>query len=85
MLKAYEMDDEGTVYAAYDGEHAVAEYENDSGCTVDPNYPRELTKAELDKSFPEIGEYGEHTGDEVSVREWLQKKTVAGFLCGGCN
>jgi len=86
MLKAYEMDDEGTIYAAEDAPEAVAEFESDLGCMVDqPDYPRELTDAELDKQFDELDEYGFKSGETTCIREWLDKKTVAGFLCGSGN
>lgn len=84
MLKAYEMDDEGTVYAAHDSAEAVTEFENDFGCMVDqPDYPRELTDAELDKQYDDRDGYGFKTGETTCIREWLDEKTVAGFLCGG--
>lgn len=82
MLKAYEMDDEGTVYAAHDHNEAINEFISDFCCEVDADYPRELTAAELDKDIPDYDEHNFKTGEMTSVRNWLNKKTVGGFLCG---
>lgn len=68
MLKAYEMDDEGTVYAAHDPVEAVNQFISDFGCKVDADYPRELTDSELDKDYEERDEHGFKTGEMTCIR-----------------
>lgn len=86
LLKAYEMDDEGTIYAGESFDEVIKSYLDDFG-TMEHNvdYPRELTDSELDLDIEDRDENEMPTGEITSIRKWLNQKTVAGFLCGGVN
>ena len=81
-MKAYEMDDEPTIYAANDWEEAVVLYVRDSGAQVDDGYPLELPDAELDAERPDYDEDERTTGTKTTIRRWLEAATEPGYLCG---
>lgn len=82
-LKAYEMDDEYTIYAAESVELAKSLYISDCGNSPEDEYPRQLTDAELDQRYPEFDENEKRTGGTVSIREFLNDANHEGYLCGG--
>ena len=82
MMKAYEMDDEPTTYAANSAEEAVALYAQDSGEPVEEGYPRELTDAELDADQADYDDDERPTGMTTTIRRWLEAATEPGYLCG---
>lgn len=82
-LRAFHVDDE-TIYAALDAEQAAVLYEQDTGASCeDPDYPRELTPAELDAAIPELDENERMTGQETSLRAILDACTEPGMIA--CN
>jgi hypothetical protein len=82
MMKAYDMDDEPTTYAANSPEEAVALYVRDSGEQVEDGYPCELTDAALDAERTEYDEDERPTGRTTTIRRWLEAATEPGYLCG---
>lgn len=81
-MKAYEMDDEPTIYAANSEEEAMRLYGQVGELPLEPGYPRELTDAELDAEQPDCDENEEPTGETTTVRRWLEAATEPGYLCG---
>lgn len=82
MLKAFMMDDYGTLYAAENAEQAARLYVEDAGEAIELEEVRELTDAELDAEQPETDENEQPTGGLTSVRQWLKEMSEAGFLAG---
>ncbi|CAM5532365.1 hypothetical protein TMEC54S_00282 [Thauera mechernichensis] len=82
-MKAYEMDDEPTIYAAAGEAEAVRLYIEHAGPDLLDReyYPRELTEEELDSPQPELDEDERPTGRTVSIRKWLAEATEPGWLC----
>jgi hypothetical protein len=75
-LKAFHVDDE-TIYAALDADQASVLYMEDTGAECDaPDYPRELTDAELDVEVPELDSGERHTGRTTCVRAFLGAATA---------
>jgi hypothetical protein len=81
-MKAYEMDDEPTIYAADSAMVASALYTLESGERLEDGYPRELTDAELDAERPDYDEDERPTGEATTIRRWLEAATEPGYLCG---
>ncbi len=81
-MKAYEMDDEPTIYAAHDDVAAAMIYILDGGEEPQEGYPRELTAEELDKEIPDYDEDERPTGETTTIRRMLELATEPGFLCG---
>lgn len=82
-LCAFHVDDE-TIYAAADAVQAAALYEHDTGAVCDePDYPRALTAAELDASFPEVDEHERLTGGVTCLRMVLAAASEPGMIA--CN
>ncbi|MBZ0297410.1 MAG: hypothetical protein K8L99_32920 [Anaerolineae bacterium] len=81
-MKAYEMDDEPTIYAANDDVAAAMLYILDCGEEPQEGYPRELTDEELDRQRPDYDEDERPTGEMTNIRSWLDAATEPGYLCG---
>ena len=81
-MKAYEMDDEPTIYAAHDADAAALLYILDGGEQPQEDCPRELTDAELDAEHPDYDENEHPTGTTTTIRRMLEAATEPGFLCG---
>jgi len=81
-VKAYEMDDEPTIYAAHDADAAAMIYILDGGEEPQDGYPRELTDEELDRERPDYDEDERQTGETTTIRRWLEVATEPGFLGG---
>lgn len=86
-FKAYEMDDEQTIYAARYADEAKAAYLLDMGgdFEIDAEYPLELTNVQLDHEFPDFDEHEVLNGKTFTIRSMLKDKTEAGYLCGGAQ
>lgn len=82
VLRAYEMDDEPTIYAATSAVHAANLYAEVDGELPEDGYPRELEAAELDAEHPDTDEDERLTGGTTTIRKMLAAATEPGFLCG---
>lgn len=83
MLKAFWVDEE-TVYAALDAEQASVLYEHDAGIACEePDFPRELSQAELDESVPALDDDERPTGASTRVRRALEAAREPGMIA--CN
>lgn len=84
-LKAFYVDEE-TIYAALDAEQAAVLYEQDTGIACDENeYPREVTKDELDAERPALDEDERLTGATTTLRSWLRGATAPGLLAAAAR
>lgn len=85
-MKAYEMNDEPTIYAADDDVAAAMLYILDGGgephVGYSEGYPRELTAEELDREIPDYDENERPTGQTTTIRHMLEAATEPGYLCG---
>ena len=81
-MKAYEMDDEPTIYAANRAREAAMLYHTPGGEPLEDGFPRELTDAELDAERPDYDEDERPTGEATTIRRWLESATEPGYLCG---
>ncbi|GAB4059162.1 hypothetical protein [Uliginosibacterium sediminicola] len=79
-MKAFELDDCGTVYAADSAEDAAMIYIEDTGEQPPEGFPRELSDAELDYPRPEIDEGERPTGRLTTLRAWLAETKTKGLL-----
>lgn len=86
-LKAFEMDDEQTIYAAEDKDEACRLYLMDMGddFDIDDDYPQELTGSQLDHPFQDCDENEVPNGLIITIRQILAEKLEGGFLCGGAS
>ena len=83
LLKAFHVD-EGMVYAALDAFQASVLYEQDTGLACDePDYPKELSEAELDAPITEMDADDRPTGGTTSLRAWLERADRPGLIA--CN
>lgn len=81
-MRAYEMDDEPTIYAANSAWEATTLYIADSGEKLEHGYPRMLTDGELDAEQPDYDEDERPTGETTTIRRWLEAATEPGYLAG---
>jgi len=79
-LKAYEVDDQPTIYAATSAEHARALYCLDTGTELEEGYPREITGEELDAEIPDLDENENPNGRMTSIREMLGAQVDPGLM-----
>lgn len=81
MLKAYQMNEVGTIYAAQTRIDAVEQYyaDHDGMDTVDEPYPQLLTH-ELDIKVAEVDENGYATGNMITIQQLLDNTTEEGCI-----
>lgn len=81
MMFAYEVDDEPTIYAAYNAWEAASLYTADSGVKLERGYPRMLTDAELDAERSDRPA-AVVVGVPSTIRRWLEAAKEPGYLAG---
>lgn len=84
ILKAYCVDDEGTIYAAISQQEAIELYAADSSEPIDLDSPDAylLSDDQLDEPQRKTDTNGNTVAGQSSIREWLAERTVSGWLAG---